>query len=113
MNYTWIIILIVAVLALWLILKSRSKAKAEADNVAQLVAGSENENTEDYANNLYDTEDEMNDEELIAVIMAAIYAATPSAIKDSLFIQKINRISGSNTSWRKAGQSESIASRRF
>jgi hypothetical protein len=55
----------------------------------------------------------MNDKELIAVISAAIAAASENISTGSLFIQKIRRVSGETTAWRQAGGNECIASRKF
>ena len=55
----------------------------------------------------------IDDKELIAVISAAIAAASEHMATGSLFIQKIRRVSGESTAWRQAGGNESIASRKF
>jgi hypothetical protein len=55
----------------------------------------------------------MNDKELIAVISAAIAAASENIATGGLFIQKIRRVSGETTAWRQAGGNECIASRKF
>lgn len=55
----------------------------------------------------------INDKELIAVISAAIAAASENIATGGLFIQKIRRVSGETTAWRQAGGNECIASRKF
>ena len=54
-----------------------------------------------------------DDEELIAVITAALAATSAQENTDNLFIQKIRRISGNSTAWSHAGGNDSLASRKF
>ena len=51
--------------------------------------------------------------EIVAAISAAIAAISDVGIKNNLIVRKINRISGENTPWRSAGESECIDSRKF
>jgi hypothetical protein len=50
--------------------------------------------------------------ELIAVIMAALYASL-SQPAGSLIVNKIRRVTGPSIAWNQAGLSDSIASRRI
>lgn len=54
-----------------------------------------------------------DDEELIAVITAALAAASARENTDNLYIQKIRRLSGNSTAWSHAGGNDSLASRKF
>lgn len=55
---------------------------------------------------------DMPQNELIAVIAAAVSAAEGKALEDGLVIRKIQRMAGPSTPWHKAGQMECIESRR-
>jgi sodium pump decarboxylase gamma subunit len=55
---------------------------------------------------------DMPQNELIAVIAAAVSAAEGKALEDGLVIRKIQRMAGPSTPWHKAGQMECIDSRR-
>ena len=55
---------------------------------------------------------DMPQNELIAVIAAAVSAAEGKAGEDGLVIRKIQRVAGPWTRWHKAGQMEWIDSRR-
>lgn len=52
------------------------------------------------------------DTALIAVIMAAIYAAEGTAVANNLVVRKIRRIPGPDPVWSNAGRQESLDSRR-
>ena len=56
--------------------------------------------------------EDMPQNELIAVIAAAISAAEGKTLDDGLVIRKIQRMAGPSTPWHKAGQMECIESRR-
>ena len=56
-------------------------------------------------------EDLMNDEELVAVIMAAITAAQGPGKQNNLYIRKIRRTSDDTPSWSRAGNKDSFSSR--
>ena len=60
-----------------------------------------------------DEKEESVDEELIAVITAAIAAFEADAFKQTLHIRKINRTAGVKPAWGTAGLNETIDSRRF
>lgn len=55
---------------------------------------------------------DMPQNELMAVIAAAVFAAEGKALDDGLVIRKIQRKAGPSTPWHKAGQMECIDSRR-
>lgn len=54
--------------------------------------------------------DTINNEELVAVISAAIAASLGVSVPE-INIKKINRISGSSTAWSTAGRQEQVYSR--
>jgi len=56
--------------------------------------------------------EEVPQNDLIAVITAAVAVAEGKALDDGLVIRKIQRMSGPSTPWHKAGQMECIDSRR-
>ena len=56
-------------------------------------------------------EDLMNDEELVAVITAAIMATQGPGKQNNLYIRKIRRTSDDTPSWSRAGNKDSFSSR--
>ena len=56
-------------------------------------------------------EDLMNDEELVAVITAAIAAAQGPGKQNNLYIRKIRRTSDDTPSWGRAGNKDSFSNR--
>lgn len=58
-------------------------------------------------------DDPMADQQLVAVITAAIMASQGSGFKNNLVVRKINRVSGKMPPWNGAGTNEAIDSRRM
>ena len=69
------------------------------------IVGKSNKNTVEVEENT-----SVNDEELVAVISAAIAASLGVSVPE-INIKKINRVSGNSTAWARAGMQEQLASK--
>lgn len=102
-----------------------SKTKKEEPKPAQPVAAAtENKSVEAAAAETAKAEepdimsseesvDEIEDEQLVAVITAAIAAAQGSEIMSNLVIRNIRRVAGPTVTWARVGRQECIDSRKI